>query len=65
MPGTKLDFYLGFLRAKGGPPVAGDPAGRCDSCGAPTHVQTCAACRLLARAGWPGWIWPAGKDLAS
>jgi uncharacterized protein (TIGR00269 family) len=50
MPGTKLDFYLGFLRAKTGPPPATDLAGRCDRCGAPTHVQTCAACRLLAKA---------------
>ena len=50
MPGTKRDLYFGFLRRKGGPPPLPKPGGTCSRCGAPTHVETCAACRLLARA---------------
>ncbi len=50
MPGTKLDFYLGFLRAKAGPPAADAPDGVCVVCGAPTHVEVCGACRLVRRA---------------
>lgn len=51
MPGTKRDFYFGFLRRKGAPPPSPVPAGRCEACGAPTHAEgICAACRLLQRA---------------
>ncbi len=50
MPGTKRDFYLGFLRRKGGPPPRPRPGGVCRRCGAPTYVETCAACRLILRA---------------
>lgn len=50
MPGTKLDFYLGFLRSKGGAPAPTAPAGACAVCGAPTFVEVCATCRLLQRA---------------
>ncbi len=51
MPGTKRDFYLGFLRRKGAPPPPPLPAGRCAKCGSPTHAeQMCSACRLLERA---------------
>jgi tRNA-5-methyluridine54 2-sulfurtransferase len=53
-PGTKHDFYFGFLdRAaarfrdgEGGQ----DELGRCGRCGAPTAVELCAFCRLEERA---------------
>jgi tRNA(Ile)-lysidine synthase TilS/MesJ len=50
MPGTKRDFYAGFLRQKAGPPPPPQPAGKCQKCGAPTYSEICTACRLLARA---------------
>jgi tRNA(Ile)-lysidine synthase TilS/MesJ len=49
MPGTKRDLYFGFLRRKGAPPPAPVPGGKCSRCGAPTHLDICAACRLLMR----------------
>ncbi len=49
MPGTRRDFYLGFLRRKGGPPPPPEPAGTCNRCGAPTYVELCTTCRLLER----------------
>ncbi len=51
MPGTTRDLYFGFLRRKDGPPPAPKPGGKCTRCGAPTILETCAACRLLVRAG--------------
>ena len=50
MPGTKRDLYFGFLRRKQAPPPAPQPGGKCSRCGAPTHLEVCAACRLLMRA---------------
>ncbi len=50
MPGTKRDLYLAFLREKGAPPLEETPPGRCPSCGSPTYVGVCSACRLLAKA---------------
>jgi tRNA(Ile)-lysidine synthase TilS/MesJ len=49
MPGTKRDLYFGFLRRKGAPPAPPKPGGKCTRCGAPTHIDLCAACRLLLR----------------
>ncbi len=44
------DLYLAFLREKGAPPLEETPPGRCPSCGSPTYVGVCSACRLLAKA---------------
>lgn len=49
MPGTKRDLYFGFLRRKGTPPAPPKPGGKCARCGAPTHLDVCASCRLLLR----------------
>ena len=58
-PGSKHDFYFGFLRharetfAAGlaaAPATDGDQRGTlrpCDRCGAPTSTETCAFCRLV------------------
>lgn len=51
MPGTKRDFYLGFLRSKGAPPPPQPLEGRCQACGSPTLAGTCTVCRLLERTG--------------
>jgi len=50
MPGTKRDLYFGFLRRKGGPPPAPEPAGACAACGSPTHQAICNACLMVQRA---------------
>jgi tRNA(Ile)-lysidine synthase TilS/MesJ len=50
MPGTKRDFYLGFLRAKPGPPISEPAACVCQACGNPSHIPVCSVCRLLAKA---------------
>ncbi len=49
MPGTSLNFYLGYLEDKAGPPAAPDGYRRCPSCGMPTFAETCTVCRFLAR----------------
>ncbi|MFH1059740.1 MAG: ATP-binding protein [Pseudomonadota bacterium] len=49
MPGTKRDFYLGFLRRQGAPPLPPAPGAACRVCGQPTHVEVCTVCRLLER----------------
>ena len=51
-PGTKADFYFGFLRRAvdrfGGDDDSGPP-GRCDRCGSPASAELCAFCRLTDR----------------
>ena len=56
-PGTKHDFYFGFLDTA--PPSASraeaeaeqdDAAARARACGAPTTGEVCAFCRLVERA---------------
>jgi tRNA(Ile)-lysidine synthase TilS/MesJ len=54
-PGTKHDFYFGFLRnAADRFPTdldeSGDELLRCTRCGAPTTSEVCAFCRLAERA---------------
>ncbi|MDH3681281.1 MAG: adenine nucleotide alpha hydrolase family protein [Acidimicrobiia bacterium] len=52
-PGTKSDFYFGFLRRAAGRFASDDPErsdlGRCLSCGAPAAAELCAFCRLTDR----------------
>jgi uncharacterized protein (TIGR00269 family) len=53
-PGTKHDFYHGFLRRASARFAADTDAdvvglGCCASCGAPTTAEVCAFCRLVAR----------------
>ena len=54
-PGSKADFYFGFLR-RVADRFADDPAGeqrpigRCEQCGAPSSGDVCAFCRLTERA---------------
>jgi tRNA-5-methyluridine54 2-sulfurtransferase len=55
-PGTKHDFYFGFLaraseRFRDGIEAEQDELRPCPSCGAPTSAGTCAFCRLVERAG--------------
>lgn len=55
-PGTKADFYAGFLRraADRFEPEAEaerEALGRCAVCGSPTPGEVCAFCRLVERAG--------------
>jgi uncharacterized protein (TIGR00269 family) len=55
-PGTKHDFYFGFLARAAErfhPEVDEARAGlvRCESCGAPTPDSPCAFCRLVERVG--------------
>ena len=60
-PGTKADFYFGFLsraadRFAGDEPGAGgdeerDTIGVCSSCGGPASGDLCAFCRLTERVG--------------
>ena len=51
MPGTKKDFYLGWLRRKGAPPAREVPDKFCSVCGAPTYLEMCSTCRLLEKTG--------------
>jgi uncharacterized protein (TIGR00269 family) len=64
MPGTRSNFYLGFLAKKGtflnlltgadidgAPSSPGETSGKCTSCGAPTYAETCGFCRLKEKAG--------------
>ena len=55
-PGSKHDFYFGFLSrasARFRVDAAADSQDLhpCPSCGAPTTAESCAFCRLVARAG--------------
>jgi len=55
-PGTKHDFYFGFLSRASAhfrPQAEGEQADLlpCISCGAPTTTEVCAFCRLVERAG--------------
>ncbi|MFN0091002.1 MAG: tRNA(Ile)-lysidine synthetase [Acidimicrobiales bacterium] len=62
-PGSKHDFYFGFLDRASALLRAGRPGGeagddheegeslRCERCGAPTPTAVCAFCRLVERAG--------------
>lgn len=50
MPGTKLNFYLGFLKSKGGPPALEEQPYVCRSCGLPAQAAVCAGCNLLEQA---------------
>ncbi len=53
-PGSKADFYLGFLRRASAMFVAdasSDAApAACERCGSPTTAEVCAFCRLVERA---------------
>jgi uncharacterized protein (TIGR00269 family) len=57
-PGTKFDFYFGFLR-RASERFQDDAAesradlGTCERCGAPTPGEVCAFCRLVERATQP------------
>jgi tRNA-5-methyluridine54 2-sulfurtransferase len=53
-PGTKHDFYFGFLRRgsqhfRPGAEDEQEALGRCSSCGAPSATEQCAFCRLVER----------------
>jgi tRNA(Ile)-lysidine synthase TilS/MesJ len=48
MPGTTMNFYMGYLEDKGGPPPQPDPAQRCTVCGMPSYADVCTVCRFLA-----------------
>jgi uncharacterized protein (TIGR00269 family) len=50
MPGTKLDFYLGFLRDKAAPPAEEPAPHLCQVCGSPSHIPVCSVCGLLGKA---------------
>lgn len=55
-PGSKHDFYFGFLARASGRFTADtlaerDELGACLVCGAPTSGEVCAFCRLVERAG--------------
>ena len=50
MPGTKKDFYLGWLKRKGAPPLQEQPDKICSGCGAPSFLEMCSACRILDKA---------------
>jgi uncharacterized protein (TIGR00269 family) len=54
-PGSKADFYFGFLRRaaerfEAEAEAEREQLGRCARCGAPTPSEVCAFCRLAARA---------------
>lgn len=58
-PGTKHDFYFGFLERAAaqfrlGQVTAADALHACQRCGAPTPGEVCAFCRLVERAGGHG-----------
>ena len=61
-PGTKSEFYFGFLRSvadqfsdglagSGEDDADGIELGACTRCGAPSPSEVCAFCRLVERAG--------------
>lgn len=47
MPGTSINFYLGYLEDKGGPPPLPDLSRRCSVCGMPSFASECTVCRFL------------------
>lgn len=57
-PGTKVEFYNGFLKriapllsdAQADPEQDAEVLGRCRRCGAPSELDVCAFCRLVERA---------------
>ena len=49
MPGTSLNFYMGYLAQKDGPPPAPEDYKLCPGCGMPTFAETCTVCRFLER----------------
>jgi uncharacterized protein (TIGR00269 family) len=51
-PGSKADFYFGFLRSAAERFADADDVelGTCSSCGAPSNGEICAFCRLVERA---------------
>ncbi|MCB2228576.1 MAG: adenine nucleotide alpha hydrolase family protein [Desulfarculaceae bacterium] len=49
MPGTCMNFYMGYLEQKDGPPAAPKDFQRCPTCGTPTFAETCTVCRFLER----------------
>jgi len=66
-PGTKHDFYFGFLDRAADrfiPVVAEErgAVGSCVRCGAPANGEICAFCRLVERAG--GRAPEVGTDVA-
>lgn len=58
-PGSKADFYFGFLRRAaeafrtGASAGTAEALGRCERCGSPSEGEICAFCRLVERAA-PG-----------
>ena len=52
-PGTKTDFYFGFLKRAAGRFAVGDDGdselGTCERCGSPSGGEVCAFCRLTER----------------
>jgi tRNA(Ile)-lysidine synthase TilS/MesJ len=49
MPGTRRNFYQGFLQQNRDVPENPDASGKCISCDAPTYTETCSYCRLKER----------------
>ena len=47
MPGTSLNFYMGYLEDKGAPPAKPDLEHRCSVCGMPSFAEQCTICRFL------------------
>ena len=46
MPGTRRNFYQGFLQQNRDVPENSGTSGQCISCDAPTYTETCSYCRL-------------------
>ncbi len=46
MPGTRRNFYQGFLQQIRDVPENSGTSGHCISCDAPTYTETCSYCRL-------------------
>jgi uncharacterized protein (TIGR00269 family) len=49
MPGTRRNFYQGFLQQNRDVPENSGTSGQCISCDAPTYTETCSYCRLKER----------------
>ena len=49
MPGTKKNFYLGYLEQKGRPVMALKVEKYCSRCGAATHGDVCNVCRFIEK----------------
>jgi uncharacterized protein (TIGR00269 family) len=67
-PGTKHDFYFGFLARASGrftpdAEAEQEQLGACSRCGAPTTGEVCAFCRLAERAtGIPVTLGPPARS---